>query len=69
MTATYHPIYRPAYASALPPGVTAELIAAPRDIAHLRPDLPVSAHRYGTLALSRPLTAEEREQYEMEIAP
>ena len=49
--------------------LTALLVEAPRDIAHLRPDLPVSAHRYGTLALSRPLTAEEREQYEMEIAP
>ncbi|HKD76082.1 MAG TPA: hypothetical protein VKB76_11335 [Ktedonobacterales bacterium] len=63
----YAPMYRPAHGSALPEGVTWEYFRVPLDMAHLRPDVPLAAreHRFGVIALSRKLTADEMSRFEM----
>lgn len=62
----YTPRYRPAHGSALPTGWW--YVEKPRDFGHLRPDLPVSRYRHGTIAYDRVLTQEEREQAELDYA-
>lgn len=39
----------------------------PPDIAHQRPDLPRSVHRFGVIATVRPLTDEELERYDIDV--
>jgi len=56
---------RPTGHATLPAGVTFELIAAPWEIAHLRPDLPRTPYRHGMFVTNRPLTPTECEQYEI----
>jgi hypothetical protein len=43
----------------LPSDVQWQFVEISRDIAYLRPDLPVSASRHGVIATSRVLTAKE----------
>jgi hypothetical protein len=57
---------RPASFSTLPSGVKWEYVEAPPDIAHKRPDLPRSTHRYGVIATERKLTPEERERFDLQ---
>jgi len=66
----YRTKFRPAHFSALPDGVTIEYIEAPPDMAHMRPDLPVSQWRFGVFVASRPLTKYELERFELaEVLP
>lgn len=64
----YRPMIRPASMVTLPVGVKWEFVEAPHEIAHLRSDLPVSANRHGVIATDRPLTLEEREQFDLQVA-
>lgn len=68
LTNRYRPMIRPASMVALPVGVKWEFVEAPRDIAHMRPDLPVSDSRYGVIATDRPLTMDEREHFSLRVA-
>lgn len=62
----YRPLLRlPGFAT-LPPGVVWEYVQMPPDLAHLRPELPRSEHRFGIIATHRALSAEECEQYSLE---
>lgn len=65
----YIPLLRPASRSTLPQGVDWVYVEAPAmyGLAH-RPDLPQSVHRYGVVSLSRELTAEERNHFDLRPA-
>lgn len=65
----YRPRNRPAGFATLPAGLQWEFVEMPPDLAHRRPELPRSAHRYGVIATSRPLKNEELECFELDIAP
>ena len=60
----YKPLYRPAAFSGIPKGW--DFKEAPPDIAHKRPDLPMSRWRFGIIAYDRPLTADECKSHELE---
>jgi hypothetical protein len=62
---TYRTTLRPASVTTLPPGVKWEFLEAPWDLAHIRTDLPRSAHRYGVFLTDRRLTDEEREHFDL----
>jgi len=64
----YRPRNRPAGFATLPAGLQWEFAEMPPDLSHRRPDVPRSAHRYGVIATSRPLTSEELERFELDIA-
>lgn len=61
----YVPVYRPASYGALPAGVAWLFVEAPHDLAHIRTDLPRSAHRYGVIETERELTAQEIATHEL----
>lgn len=65
----YKPLLRPASFATLPAGMQWEYVEMPPDIAHNRPDLPRSAHRHGVISTARPLTADEREHFDLMPAP
>ena len=59
------PQLRPASVATLPPGIQWEYTEMPWDLAHRRPELPRSGYRYGVIATSRPLTADEIERFSL----
>jgi len=65
----YTLLYRPPCFSSLPrAGWT--LLERPQGPGfELRPDLPVSAHRFGVMTFDRELTAEEVESFELQRVP
>lgn len=63
---TYKPILRPASSFTLPAGVKWEYVEAPWDGVN-RPDLPRSSNRHGVISTDRPLTAEERAHFDLEL--
>jgi hypothetical protein len=63
----YRPLLRPASFCTLPKGVKWEYVEVPSDIAHNRPDLPVSRPRYGAISTDRPLTPDEREHFDLQL--
>jgi hypothetical protein len=65
----YRPLLRPAGFATMPPGLKWDYVEVPREIAHLRPALPVSRHRYGVIACERELTEEECQRYELARQP
>lgn len=65
----YRPLLRPAGFATMPPGLKWDYVEVPREIAHLRPTLPVSRHRYGVIACERELTEEECQRYELAREP
>jgi hypothetical protein len=65
----YRPLLRPAGFATMPPGLKWDYVEVPREIAHLRPNLPVSRHRYGVIACERELTEEECQRYELARDP
>lgn len=60
----YKPLYRPAAFAGLPKGW--DYAEMPPDIAHKRPQLPMSRWIHGIVAYDRQLTAEECRQHELE---
>ena len=62
----YRPLLRPAGFATMPAGLKWNYVEVPRDIAHLRPNLPVSRHRYGVIACDRELTEKERRNFDIE---
>ena len=62
----YKPVHRPAGTHTLPRGIDWRYCEAPPDLAHRRPDIPPSVHRYGIIATDRALTAEECEHFSLE---
>jgi len=65
--AIYSHRYRPTGHATLPRGIEFALVSAPREIAHLRMDLPWSPRQYGTFITNRPLTDDELKSYEIEV--
>ena len=65
----YRPLLRPAGFATMPPGLKWDYVEVPREIAHLRPTLPVSRHRYGVIVCERELTEEECQRYELAREP
>lgn len=65
----YRMKYRPAGFGTLPRGVTWTYIETPamRGLAD-RPDLPRSRHTFGVIETDRPLTEQERADFEVELA-
>ena len=64
----YRPLLRPAGFATMPPGLKWDYVEVPREIAHLRPNLPVSRHRYGVIACDRELTERECSNFALESA-
>ena len=62
----YRPLLRPAGFATMPAGLKWDYVEVPPDIAHLRPNLPVSAHRYGVIACDRELTEKEYRHFDLE---
>lgn len=62
----YIPLARPVGIGTIPRDVQWEYVEAP-DYVTLRPDLPRSSHRHGLIKTSRPLTADEREHFDMRL--
>ena len=62
----YRPLLRPAGFATMPAGLKWDYVEAPREIAHLRPTLPVSAHRYGVIACNREFTGKEWRNFDLE---
>jgi hypothetical protein len=65
MTHTYRPLRRPASMVTLPTGLSWEFVQAPWDLAHIRTDIPRGDTRFGLIATTRPLTADECEAFEL----
>ena len=65
----YRPLLRPAGFATMPAGLKWDYVEVPRDIAHLRPNLPVSRHRYGVIACDRELTVKECVHFDVEQVP
>ncbi len=65
----YRPLLRPAGFATMPPGLKWDYVEVPREIAHLRPSLPVSAHRHGVIACERELTEDECQRYDLAREP
>jgi hypothetical protein len=47
----------------LPSDIAWEYMEIPRELAYLRPDLPVSNHKNGVIVTNRPLTAREQRRF------
>ena len=62
----YRPLLRPAGFATMPAGLKWDYVEVPRDIAHLRPNLPVSAHRYGVIACDRELTEKDCRNFDLD---
>lgn len=62
----YRPLLRHASNFTLPRGLGWRYIEAPPELAHRRPDIPASEHRYGLIETDRALTAEECEHFSLE---
>jgi hypothetical protein len=58
---TYRPTLRPASFSTLPQGIRWDFVEVPVDVR--RPELPLSRHRYGVIAVNRRLTADECDRF------
>jgi len=65
----YRPLLRPAGFATMPAGLKWDYVEVPREIAHLRPSLPVSAHRYGVIACDRELTEKECRHFDLKQVP
>lgn len=65
----YRPLLRPAATSTLPRGLDWRYCEAPPDLAHRRPDLPPSKHRFGVIATERALTPEELDHFSLDPMP
>lgn len=65
----YRPMYRDAYVSAFPKDVTWDYVEAPASnpMIAIRRNLPLSRHPFGIIATNRPLTPQEREEFQMQI--
>ena len=61
----YRPLYRPMSGHALPAGVTWDYVERPASFVINRPELPQSRYPYGLIALSRRLTVEEADRWEL----
>ncbi len=63
---TYRPLLRPASRFTLPAGIAWDYVEAPamEGLAN-RPNLPRSSYRYGVIRTDRPLTADERERFDL----
>jgi hypothetical protein len=68
MSHRYRMKYRPCGFATLPQGLTWNYVEAPvmHGLAN-RPDLPTSRHMFGVFEADRPLTDQEREDYEIEV--
>ena len=64
----YIPLLRPASSFSLPRGVQWDFVEAPADIAHRRPDIPRSSHRYGIISIDRQLTPAEVDHFGLQNA-
>ena len=62
----YRPLLRPAGFATMPAGLKWDYVEVPREIAHLRPNLPVSRHRHGVIACDRELTKKECRHFDLE---
>ncbi len=62
----YRQLLRPAGFATMPAGLKWDYVEVPRDIAHLRANLPVSRHRYGVIACERELTEKECRHFDLE---
>jgi len=60
----YKPLLRPAAFAGLPKGW--DYIAAPPDLAHKRPDIPVSSHIHGVIGYHRQLRQDEVKSHDLE---
>ncbi|MDA8350110.1 MAG: hypothetical protein M0038_15150 [Pseudomonadota bacterium] len=65
----YRPLLRPAGFATMPAGLKWDYAEVPREIAHLRRNLPVSRHRYGVIACDRELTENECRHFDLEQVP
>ncbi len=65
----YRPLLRPAGFATMPAGLKWDYVEVPREIAHLRPNLPVSRHRYGVIVCERELTKTECRHFDLEQVP
>lgn len=63
----YRPVLRPPGYATLPHGVRWDFVEVPPRLAHMRPDLPVSAYYYGIISTDRELTARERATFDLAI--
>jgi hypothetical protein len=61
----YKPLFRPAAFAGLPKGW--DYVEAPPDIAHKRPDIPMSRWIHGVIAYDRQLSREECHQHDLEF--
>ncbi len=62
----YRPLLRPAGFATMPAGLKWDYVEVPREIAHLRQNLPVSRHRYGVIACDRELSEKECRNFDLE---
>jgi hypothetical protein len=62
----YRPLARPAGFCTLPRGLQWDFVEVPSDMAHRRPELPVSRHRYGVISTDRPLTQDEQARFSLQ---
>ena len=65
----YRPMLRPAGFATMPAGLKWDYVEVPREIAHLRPNLPVSRQRYGVIGCERELTKTECRHFDLEQVP
>ena len=65
----YRPLLRPAGFATMPAGLRWDYVEVPREIAHLRPNLPVSRHRYGVIVCECELTKTECRHFDLERVP
>jgi hypothetical protein len=63
----YRHLLRPASTFTLPPGVKWEFVEAPHEGVN-RPDLKVSAHKYGVIQTDRRLTSDECDHFDIASA-
>ncbi len=65
---TYRSLLRPVSMSTLPENIGGwEYVEIPAEYSMNRPEMPISAHRYGTFTTERPLTASELEHFSIEV--
>lgn len=60
----YQPMLRPAEYGTMP-NVPWEYVEVPRNLTHLRSDLPVSRHLHGVVKTARELTDDEKSRYDL----
>ncbi len=61
----YKPLYRPAAFSGIPKGW--QYVEAPPDLAHRRPELPMSTWIHGIISYAEPLTKDQCRSFELEF--